>query len=46
MFTKLYLKMRNFMMYHFLVESKPHEWMDLLIGMNGFIDEWIYWFIE
>ena len=41
MFTKVYLKMRNFIMYHFLVESKPHEWMDLLIGK-----EWIYWFIE
>ena len=41
MFTKVYLKMRDFTMYHFLVESKPHEWMDLLIGK-----EWIYWWMD
>ena len=32
-FTKFYLKtkLRNFIIYHFLVESKPHEKIDLLI---------------
>ena len=34
-FTKFYLKIRvrkiNFIIYHFLVESKPHERIDLLI---------------
>ena len=33
--TKIYLKIRirkrNFIIYHFLVESKPHEGIDLLI---------------
>ena len=32
-FTKLYSKRskRNFIIYHFLVKSKPHEKIDLLI---------------
>ena len=33
-FTKLYLKIRvrkKFVLYHFLVKSKPHERIDLLI---------------
>ena len=35
-FTKLHLKIRvkkktNFILYHFLVKSKPHERIDLLI---------------
>ena len=32
-FTKIYIKnkkKRNFIIYHFLVESKPHERIDLL----------------
>ena len=40
-FTKLYLKIRvykrkrNFIIYHFLVKSKPHERIDLLITASG-----------
>ena len=38
-FTKIYIKnkkKRNFIIYHFLVESKPHERIDLL-GVNIYI---------